>query len=297
MDMERRGAAHLEVRKTMADALRANRPREVRQTVAHVEHRAVAGGLVQLEGYATTFDDPYDMDWYDEVVRSGAFDKTLRESDNIFLMGIHAGWPVAGTRVETLKLAPDTHGLHMAGTLNLASPAALDMYRSMVDAGTDKMSIGFQTMRQEWSPDYTQRDLLELRLFEVSVVPFPANPGTSVGVSARSKLMLSRAELAAFAGEVRAGKALSAANTARLAAVLDQLAAADEALDPLRMVIDAADDANEAAGALIAEVLGVADPDAGDADEALADAMAAAERRAALEAEQLAERRARFAAL
>ena len=295
MDMERRGAAQLEVRKTMADALRRDRPREVRQHVAHVEHRAVAGGLVQLEGYATTFDDPYDMDWYDEVVRAGAFDKTLRESDNIVLMGIHTGWPVAGTRVDTLKLSPDTTGLHVAGTINLASPTALDMYRSMVDAGVDKMSMGFQTMRQEWSPDYTQRDLLELRLFEVSVVPFPANPNTSVGV--RSKLTLSRAELAAFAGEMRAGKALSAANTARLAAVLDQLAAADEALDPLRAVIDAADDANEAAGKLLAEVLGVPDPDAGDADEALAAARADAEARAALEAEALAERRARFAAL
>jgi phage head maturation protease len=45
------------------------------------------------------------------------------------------------------------------------------------------MSFAFRVTRQQWSPDYDQRDILEVDLHrgDVSVVNFGANPATSVG--------------------------------------------------------------------------------------------------------------------
>jgi hypothetical protein len=45
----------------------------------------------------------------------------------------------------------------------------------------DEMSIGFVTVAQQWSPDYTQRSMLDLELHrgDVSAVALAANPATA----------------------------------------------------------------------------------------------------------------------
>jgi hypothetical protein len=45
----------------------------------------------------------------------------------------------------------------------------------------DEMSFGFWVTRQQWSPDYDQRDILEVSLNkgDVSVVNYGANPATA----------------------------------------------------------------------------------------------------------------------
>ena len=50
------------------------------------------------------------------------------------------------------------------------------------------MSFGFRVIRQDWSPDFTQRDISEVSLNkgDVSVVNYGANPATA-GASLRSR--------------------------------------------------------------------------------------------------------------
>jgi phage head maturation protease len=36
----------------------------------------------------------------------------------------------------------------------------------------------FRAINDEWSPDYRERTIREVKLFDVSVVTFPANPAT-----------------------------------------------------------------------------------------------------------------------
>jgi phage head maturation protease len=82
----------------------------------------------------------------------------------------------------------------------------------------DEMSFAFQVIRQEWSPDYTQRDITEVKLFDVSVVTYPANPATSVGLRAADVDSLDDDEARELMGRLQArfatqtsGRSLAAA--------------------------------------------------------------------------------------
>lgn len=51
------------------------------------------------------------------------------------------------------------------------------------DGIVDSMSFGFQAVRDAWNEDLTERELTEIRLFEVSpVTAWPAYPATSASV-------------------------------------------------------------------------------------------------------------------
>jgi HK97 family phage prohead protease len=162
--------------------------RETRQfTVQNVELRDGAGGdTLTLDGYACVTDSPYEMHdmlgSYAEVVRSGAFGKTLSEQADVRLLLNHEGLPLARTKSGTLRLTEDSTGLAVNADLEPRSGLVNDIRSAMERGDLDEMSFAFQVTRQEWSPDYTQRDIQEVRLFDVSVVTYPANPATSAAL-------------------------------------------------------------------------------------------------------------------
>jgi phage head maturation protease len=90
---------------------------------------------------------------------------------------------MAYTRAGTLRLSADSTGLHMAADVNTGRSDVRDMLTAIEDGAVDEMSFAFRCTRQQWSPDYDQRDILEVSLArgDVSVVNFGANPATSVG--------------------------------------------------------------------------------------------------------------------
>ena len=45
-----------------------------------------------------------------------------------------------------------------------------------------KMSFSFRATKEDWDESYTKRSVLELQLFDASVVKSPANKMTSVGI-------------------------------------------------------------------------------------------------------------------
>lgn len=140
-----------------------------------------------IEGYASVVDEPYQMyDWYGEyteVVREGAFARTLNADPQVQLLLNHGGLSMAYTRAGTLRLAEDSTGLHMSADLNTDRSDVGDMLAAIEDGAVDEMSFAFRVTRQTWSPDYDQRDITEVDLHrgDVSVVNFGANPATSVG--------------------------------------------------------------------------------------------------------------------
>ncbi|MER7814077.1 HK97 family phage prohead protease [Streptomyces sp. NPDC096153] len=146
-----------------------------------------AGGPTTIEGYASVTEQPFEMwDWlgpYSEVVRTGAFGKTLAENPQVQLLLNHGGLSMAYTQAGTLRLAEDTTGLHMEADVNAKRSDVQDMLLALEDGDVDEMSFAFRVTRQQWSPDYDQRDILEVDLHrgDVSVVNFGANPATSVG--------------------------------------------------------------------------------------------------------------------
>lgn len=151
-----------------------------------LEVRAKSGGQVTLAGYASVTEQVYEMwDWlgpYGEVVRQGAFSKTLAENPAVQLLLNHGGLSMAYTNAGTLRLAEDSTGLQMEADVNTGRTDVRDMVTALEDRAVDEMSFAFRVTRQQWSPDYDQRDILEVDIHkgDVSVVNFGANPHTSV---------------------------------------------------------------------------------------------------------------------
>jgi HK97 family phage prohead protease len=153
-----------------------------------LEVRAQGDGTATIEGYASVTEQPYEMwDWlgsYTEIVRAGAFTKTLSENPQVQLLLNHGGLSMAYTRAGTLRLAEDTTGLHMGADLNTGRSDVGDMVHAIRDGNVDEMSFAFRVPagKSQWSPDFDQRDILEVDIHrgDVSVVNFGANPATSV---------------------------------------------------------------------------------------------------------------------
>lgn len=167
---------------------------ERRAFPVQLEVRAKKGtsGVSTIEGYASVTESPFEMwDWlgpYSEVVRTGAFGKTLAENPQVQLLLNHGGLAMAYTKAGTLRLSEDSTGLHMEADVNTQRSDVTDMLAALGDGSVDEMSFAFRVTRQQWSPDYDQRDILEVDLHrgDVSVVNFGANPATSVSPALRA---------------------------------------------------------------------------------------------------------------
>lgn len=159
-----------------------------------MEIREQANGTLTFTGYASVTETPYEMnDWlgdYTEVVRSGAFAKTLSEGADVPFKLNHDGMTLARTKSGTMRLAEDSTGLHVEADLDPGNGQVRDIRSAMERGDLDEMSFAFRVTRQEWSPDYTQRDITEVNMNkgDVSIVNYGANPHTAGLTSLRSAL-------------------------------------------------------------------------------------------------------------
>ena len=215
----------------------------------------IAGDTATCEGYASTFNQPYQVGWFNENVRSGAFTKTLSEKPDVRFLINHAGLPLARTSAGTLDLAEDSSGLHQRSRFNMQRNDVRDAVHAMKDGDATQMSFSFRMIRDTWDDAYENRDLNEVSLQngDVSLVTFPANEHATVSIRARKILDADHEELrAAFRAihEERAGKTISAATQKQLEGVLESLATIDSASDDALMVLSG--------------ILGVDNPDQDD---------------------------------
>jgi len=148
-----------------------------------VEIRAEGEGL-SFRGYAARFNSrSEDLGGFRETIRPGAFSKSIAQKRAIKMFLNHNDNIVlASTRGGTLKLTEDERGLLAETTLpdnEWGRPVADAVRRGDIDS----MSFGFQTVKDSWSEDLAERELIEVRLFEVSpVTAWPAYPATSASV-------------------------------------------------------------------------------------------------------------------
>jgi len=167
-----------------------NKPtgREVRVAVEawpleDVEIRAEGDGL-SFRGYAAVFNSKSeDLGGFRETIRPGAFSKSLSEKRAIKMFLNHnSDIVLASTRKSSLTLTQDERGLLAEASLpdnEWGRPVADAIRRGDIDS----MSFGFQTVKDSWNEDLSHRELVEVRLFEVSpVTAWPAYPATSTSV-------------------------------------------------------------------------------------------------------------------
>lgn len=137
-----------------------------------------------ISGYAALFDHEAEIKNGDfEVVRRGAFKNSLSGGEDIFAFWNHDSNIVLGSRNNgTLKLWEDERGLCFEVTPG-QSAEAQSKAESIRRGDVKKMSFAFSPQlqnRKARAAGGTLRELLAVKLWEVSPVPFPAYEGTSV---------------------------------------------------------------------------------------------------------------------
>ena len=256
---------------------------EVRSADSTLTFTGVASSTSQRVGSlgssdsALIRDNGYDMGWYTERIMSGAFANTLNRSPDVQLLVNHEGLPLARTTNGTLDLREDAdQGLVFEARVDSADPDAQTLARKVESGLMDQCSFAFRVLRQNWSDDHDVREITEVDLNrgDVSVVNYGANPKTSAAVRSllhdlailddeeRAEMradpsimaafrqlaeMPSAETLAATFTELRAGAALSAGTTATLKHLLSLCSASDAAMDTAQQVL--------------ADLLGVTNPD------------------------------------
>lgn len=145
----------------------------------------------RVTGYASTF-EPYLMFedegvQYFERIAPTAFDDADM-SDVVFLRD-HTGRVLARTKNDALRLSTDQHGLLTDTDLGLTE-ASREMYEDISTGNYTQMSFSFVVARDgEHFEDSDQKVTRVIdriaKVYDVSAVAFPANPGTDIGVSYR----------------------------------------------------------------------------------------------------------------
>ena len=144
-----------------------------------------------VEGYATTFDQPYHL-YYDEKgrdvreqVSKDAFLNT--DMSDVIMQYDHEGRVFARLSNDTLHLETDEHGLKMRAYLG-GTQIGRNLYEEIKGGYTNKMSFGFTVdgHKVEKDEDGFLRTVQSIRkLWDVSAVSLPANDFTEI--SARNQ--------------------------------------------------------------------------------------------------------------
>lgn len=145
---------------------------------------ASADGM-SFTGYAAVFNSPSEPLPFTEVIREGAFQRSLKSRNEIKLFMNHNTDVVLGsTRAGTLKLTEDSRGLLAQANLPDTN-AGRDLSVLMKRGDVSSMSFGFSVPPKgdTWSQDGATRELNQVRLHEVSIVTgFPAYGATTASV-------------------------------------------------------------------------------------------------------------------
>lgn len=136
-----------------------------------------------ISGYAAVFNElSEDLGGFREKIAPGAFAKTLG-ADVRALFNHDSNLVLGRTKSGTLKLAEDSRGLRVEFTPP-DTATARHIVEAMKRGDVDQMSFGFVTRADKWEKDEEGpvRTLLDVELFDVSVVTYPAYPQTAAAV-------------------------------------------------------------------------------------------------------------------
>jgi uncharacterized protein len=136
----------------------------------------VAPGTGVFEGYASLFGK---RDQQGDVVMAGAFTQSLRTkgAENIRMLFQHSPAEPVGTWVDVVE---KPRGLWVRGRLNLKVQRGRELLALLESGGLDGLSIGFKTIRARNDRATGTRQLLNIDLWEISLVTFPMLDGARV---------------------------------------------------------------------------------------------------------------------
>jgi HK97 family phage prohead protease len=170
-----------------AEEERGKMKHETRNFDAQFELREEGEGMTFV-GYAAKFNSPSeDLGGFVETIEPGAFRRSLRSRNDVKLLVNHdTGRVLASSRSGTMRLYEDETGLRVEASLPNTSDGR-DMAELLKRGDLNKMSFGFAVQKDSWNNEMTERTLKSVRLFEVSIVAFPAYAATEALVRSLDK--------------------------------------------------------------------------------------------------------------
>jgi HK97 family phage prohead protease len=207
------------------DGPQAKEP-EVRTNSVDFEVRAEGDGMT-FTGYASVFNSPSeDLGGFVEYVAPGAFKRSLQSRNEVKLLWNHdSGEPLASLRGGTMQLVEDSVGLKVTAKLPNTTRGR-DIAELLRTKVIDSMSFGFNVIKDSWSRDGQTRTLESVRLFEASIVSFPAYAATTATV--RSAPSINADELADALLKLESGEELDEKNANLITEVVSKLKAQPE---------------------------------------------------------------------
>ncbi len=157
-----------------------------------------------VQGYASTFDEPYvlyedDTLVFLEQVERNAFEDC--DMSDVIMQYNHEGRVFARQSNGTLEVTPDEKGLFISADLG-GTEIGRELFEEIRGGYTNKMSFGFKVSEDTWEEgkaedgrDRVLRSISSIsKLFDVSAVSIPANDATSISVRELSDGVIRKAE-------------------------------------------------------------------------------------------------------
>ena len=126
-----------------------------------------------FKGYGSVFGN---LDSYRDIVVKGAFEKSIadyRESGrHVKMLWQHKSDYPIGIYTD---MKEDDHGLYVEGQINMDVQKGRECYSLLKQGALGGLSIGYNTVLEKFDKEALTTELLEVKLWEISPVTFPAN--------------------------------------------------------------------------------------------------------------------------
>ena len=141
----------------------------------------------KIVGYAAVFNSPTTIGgWFREQIAPGAFTEAIEEDDVRALVDHDSSLVLGRNKSGTLALSEDDKGLRVE--IDPPDTQLANDLKKLIERGdVTQMSFGFRAESEQWDDDDDDNELplrtvLKARLFDVSVVTYPAYTDTEVAV-------------------------------------------------------------------------------------------------------------------
>lgn len=144
----------------------------------------------RISGHAAVFNEFADIFGFRERIIPGAFTEAIKRDDVRALFNHDANFVLGRNKSGTLRLSEDKDGLAIEVDMP-DTQLVRDMVLEPIRRGdVSQMSFAFRTVIDEWrhfddKPD--ERDIKEVKLYDISPVTYPAYEGTDVALASRSR--------------------------------------------------------------------------------------------------------------
>lgn len=178
--------------------------KQIRSGPLQFQTRADEAGDKYISGYFSVFNSVYELfEGATESIAPGAFDEALQ--DDIRCLIDHDTRLVLGrTKAGTLQLKVDENGLWGEVKINPKDQDAVNLYERVKRRDVDQCSFGFDILSEEYQEEANgvHWTIKKVKLYEVSVVTFPAYTDTSVQARKQDYEMIKKRSFEKWKNEV-----------------------------------------------------------------------------------------------